>query len=177
MQGMHCVTLITRPGRAAALVVTVGLLLGLESALALGGSATAAGYVLVAALVAATLVLGVFAPLHSRSGTIAVTIARAGLVLAVVPVAGALAVGSVVWLPLLVTALSIAALGMASLVRACRHEGDIPARLLTLALAGTVLGILFAPAGGCALASLLWLALGAALWSAYAAPSGALRSA
>ena len=37
LQGMHCVTLITRPGRAAALVVTVGLLFGFQSTLAFGG--------------------------------------------------------------------------------------------------------------------------------------------
>ena len=171
LQGMHCVTLITRPGRAAALVVTVGLLFGLQSMLALGGAGATAGFVLIAALAAATIALGVFAPLHSRSGSIAVAIARTGLALAILPVAGSLATGSAIWLPLLVAALCVAALGMASLVRARRHEGDIPARLLELTLAGTLLGILLAPVGGCLVAGVLWLAVGAALWSAYASPT------
>jgi hypothetical protein len=165
---MHCVTLSTRPGRAAALVVTVGLLFGLQSTLALGASAAAAGFVMIAALAAATNVVGVFAPLHSRSGSIAVAIARSGLALAIIPVAGPIAARSAIWLPLLVAALCVAALGMASLVRVRRHEGDIPGRLLTLTLAGTLLAIVFAPVGGGLVAAILWLAVGAALWSAYA---------
>ena len=176
LQGMHCVTLITRPGRAAALVVTVGLLFGFQSTLALGGSAAAAGYVLIAALAAATIVVGVFAPLHSRAGSIAVAIARAGLALAILPVAGSLAIDSAIWLPLLVAALSIAVVGMASLVRARRHEGDMPAWLLTVALAGTLLGILFAPVGGGLVAAILWLAVGDALRSAYAVPTAVSTS-
>jgi hypothetical protein len=118
----------------------------------------------------------VFAPLHSRAGSIAVAIARAGLALAILPVAGSLGIGSAIWLPLLVVALSIAAVGMASLVRARRLEGDIPARLLTVTLAGTLLGILFAPIGGGLVTAILWLAVGAALWCAYAAPTAVSTS-
>ena len=44
------------------------------------------------------------------------------------------------------------------------------ARLLELAFAGTVVGALFAPVGGCVVPGLLWLAVAAALWSSYASP-------
>ena len=77
LQDMHCVTLITRPARAAGLVVTVGLLLGVQSTLALGAAGAAGRYALIVALAAATIALGVFAPLHSRSGSIAVMRSRA----------------------------------------------------------------------------------------------------
>ena len=40
--GMHCFTLITRPGRAAALVATVGLLFAAQSTLALGDAGVGA---------------------------------------------------------------------------------------------------------------------------------------
>jgi hypothetical protein len=122
------------------------------------------------------MALGVFAPLHSRAGSIAVAIARTGLALAIVPVAGSIAIGSAIWLPFLVATLCIAGLGTALIVRARRHEGDISARLLALTLACTPLAILLAPVGGCLVAAVLWLAVGAALWSAYAAPSSALRA-
>ena len=108
-----------------------------------------AGYGTLVALAAAIVAIGVFAPLHSRSGAIAVVTARVGLALALVPVAGSLATGWSIWLPVLVVTLAIAAGGMAWLVLARRHEGDIPGRLLELALAGTVVGALFAPVGGC----------------------------
>jgi hypothetical protein len=170
---MHWFTLIARPGRAAALVATVGLLFAGQSLLALGGAASA-GYGTMAALAAAVVAIGVFAPLHSRSGAIAVVTARAGLALALVPVVGSLATGWWIWPPVLVVALAIAAGGMALLVFARRHEGDIPGRLLELALAGTVVGTLFAPVGGCILAGILWLAVAAALWSSYASPGFAL---
>ena len=166
---MHWFTLIARPGRAAALVATVGLLFAGQSLLALGGVASA-GYGTLAALAAAIVAIGVFAPLHSRSGAIAVVTARVGLALALVPVAGSLATGWSIWLPVLVITLAVAAGGMAWLVFARRHEGDIPGRLLELALAGTVVGALFAPVGGCILPGILWLAVAAALWSSYAAP-------
>ena len=133
---MHWFTLIARPGRAAALVATVGLLFAGQSLLVLGGVASA-GYGTLAALVAAIVAIGVFAPLHSRSGAIAVVTARVGLALALVPVAGSLATGWSIWLPVLVVTLAVAAGGMAWLVLARRHEGDIPGRLLELALAGT----------------------------------------
>jgi len=68
-----------------------------------------------------------------------------------------------------VITLAVAAGGMWWLVFARRHEGDIPGRLLELALAGTVVGTLFAPVGGCILPGILWLAVAAALWSSYAA--------
>ena len=58
---------------------------------------------------------------------------------------------------------------MAWLVLARRHEGDIPGRLLELALAGTLVGALLAPVGGGILPGILWLAVAAALWSSYAA--------
>ena len=164
---MHWFTLIARPGRAAALVATVGLLFGGQSLLALGGVASA-GYGTLAALVAAIVAIGVFAPLHSRSGAIAVVTARVGLALALVPVAGSLATGWSIWLPVLVVTLAVAAGGMAWLVLARRHEGDIPGRLLELALAGTVVGALLAPVGGGILPGILWLAVAAALWSSYA---------
>ena len=166
---MHWFTLIARPGRAAALVATVGLLFAGQSMLALGGLVSA-GYITLVALAATVLAIGVFAPLHSRSGVIAVITARVGLALALVPVAGALVTGWSIWLPVLVVTLTIAAGGMAWLVLARRHEGDIPGRLLELALAGTVVGALFAPVGGAILPGILWLAVAAALWSSYAAP-------
>ncbi len=170
---MHWFTLIARPGRAAALVATVGLLFAGQSLLALGGVASA-GYGTLAALGAAIVAIGVFAPLHSRSGAIAVVTARVGLALALVPVAGSLATGWSIWLPMLVVTLAVAAGGMAWLVLARRHEGDIPGRLLELALAGTIVGALFAPLGGCILPGILWLAVAAALWSSYAAPGFSL---
>ena len=172
---MHWFTLIARPGRAAALVATVGLLFAGQSLLALGGVASA-GYGTLAALAAAIVAIGVFAPLHSRSGAIAVVTARVGLALALVPVAGSLATGWSIWLPVLVITLAVAAGGMAWLVLARRHEGDIPGRLLELALAGTVVGALFAPVGGCILPGILWLAVAAALWSSYAAPGFSLAA-
>jgi len=89
---MHWFTLIARPGRAAALVATVGLLFAGQSLLALGGVASA-GYGTLAALAAANVAIGVFAPLHSRSGAIAVVTARVGLALALLPVAGSLVTG------------------------------------------------------------------------------------
>jgi hypothetical protein len=166
---MHWFTLIARPGRAAALVATVGLLFAGQSLLALGGVASA-GYGTLAALATAIVAIGVFAPLHSRSGAIAVVTARVGLALALVPVAGSLATGWSIWLPVLVISLSVAAGGMAWLVFARRHEGDLPGRLLELALGGTIVGALFAPLGGCILPGILWLAVAAALWSSYASP-------
>jgi hypothetical protein len=166
---MHWFTLISRPGRAAALVASVGALFAGQSLLALGGVASA-GYGSAVALAAAILAVGVFAPLHSRSGAIAVVITRVGLALALVPVAGALATGWSAWLPVLVVTLAVAAGGMAALVLARRHEGDIPGRLLDLALAGTVVGVLFAPVGGGIVPGVLWLAVAAALWSSYASP-------
>ena len=122
---MHWFTLIARPGRAAALVATVGLLFAGQSLLAVGGLVSA-GYITLVALAATVLAIGVFAPLHSRSGAIAVITARVGLALALVPVAGALVTGWSIWLPVLVVTLTIAAGGMAWLVLARRHEGDIP---------------------------------------------------
>jgi hypothetical protein len=166
---MHWFTLIARPGRAAALVASVGLLFAVQSVLLVGGGATA-GYGTLAALVAAIVAIGVFAPLHSRTGAIAVITARVGLALTLVPVAGSLVTGWSIWLPVLVVTLALAAGGMAWLVLARRHEGDIPARLLELALASTVVGALFAPVGGCVVPAILWLAVAAALWSSYASP-------
>ena len=75
---------------------------------------------------------------------------------------------------MLVVTLAVAAGGMAWLVLARRHEGDIPGRLLELALAGTVVGALFAPLGGCVVPGILWLAVAAALWSSYASPGFSL---
>jgi hypothetical protein len=167
---MHSFTLIARPARAAALVGTVGLLLGVQSLLALGRVAFA-GYGTLVVLGAAIVAIGVFAPLHSRAGAIAVITARIGLGLALVPVAGALATDSSIWLAMLVVTLAVAAGGMAWLVLARRDEGDIPGHLLELALAGMVVGVLFAPLGGCVVAGILWLAVAAALWSSYAAQS------
>src|SRR3954463_9192966 len=112
---MHWFTLIARPGRAAALVATVGLLFAVQGLLALGGAASAGPGTLVA-LGAAILAIGVFAPLHSRSGAIAVVTARVGLALALVPIAGSLTTGWSIWQPVLVATLAIAAGGMAWLV-------------------------------------------------------------
>ena len=165
---MHWFTLIARPGRATALVASVGLLFGAQSLLALGGVAFA-GYGTLVVLGAAIVVIGVFAPLHGRAGAIAVITARVGLALALVPVAGALTTNSSIWLPMLVVTLAVAAGGMAWLVLARRDEGDIPGRLLELALAGTIVGALLAPVGGGILPGILWLAVAAALWSSYAA--------
>jgi len=166
---MHWFTLIARPGRAAALVATVGVLFAGQSLLALGGLASA-GYGTLVALAATALAIGVFAPLHSRSGAIAVIATRVGLALALIPVAGALATGWSIWLPMLVVTLALAAGGMAWLVLARRHEGDIPGRLLELALAGTVVGVPFAPVGGAIVPGILWLAVASALWASYASP-------
>jgi hypothetical protein len=172
---MHWFTLIARPGRATGLVAAVGLLFAAQGLLTLGGVAFA-GYGTVVALGAAIVAIGVFAPLHSRSGAIAVTTARVGLALALVSVAGSLASGWSFWLPVLVVTVAVAAGGMAWLAYARRHEGDIPGRLLELALAGTVVGALFAPLGGCLVAGVLWLAVAAALWSSYASPSFSLAA-
>ena len=170
---MHWFTLIARPERAAALVAIVGLLFVGQSLLALGDVASA-GYGTLVALGATIVAIGVFAPLHSRSGAFAVVAARVGLALALVPIAGPLVTGWSIWLPVLVVTLAFAAGGMAWLLLARRHEGDIPGRLLELALAGTVIGALFAPVGGCILPGLLWLAVAAALWSSYASPGFSL---
>ena len=172
---MHWFTLITRPGRAAALVATVGLLFAVQGALALGDPA-AAGYGTVVALAATIVAIGVFAPLHSRSGAIAVVTARIGLALALVPAVGAVATGWSIWLPVLVVTLLPAAAAMTWLVLARRHEGDLPGRLLELALAGTIVGILLAPVGGGVVPGMLWLAVAAALWSSYASPGFSLAA-
>ena len=170
---MNSTALITRPGRAAAVVAAVGLLFGAQGALALhdfgaGGSATA-GFLL-AALAAATVALGVLAPLHSRLGAISVSIVRAGLVVALVPVGVSLAAGRSTGAPILVAGLCVAASSMALLAFARRHEGDLPGRLLELTLGGTVLGTVLAADGGCLLPGAAWLALAAVLWAAYASP-------
>ncbi len=171
---MHSFTLITHPGRAAALVAAVGLTFGAQSALTLGGSGSA-GYASTAALLAALgtaiVAVGIFAPLHSRSGSVAVIAARTGLALAFVPVVGSSLTAWLPWLPLLLGALGVAAFGMTWLVLARRQEGDIPPRLLAIAFAATLVGIVLAPIGGCLLAGTAWIAVGTALWSAYAAPS------
>jgi hypothetical protein len=165
---MHSFTLIARPARATTLVAIVGLLFAAQALLTLGGSG-ASGYVLVAAVAAATVAVGVFAPLHSRTGMAAMVTLRVGLALALVPVAGAVLTGWALWLPVLVAALCFAAVGMASLVRTRRDEGDIPSRLLSTMLAGTLLGIVLAPLGGGLVAGALWLAVAAALWAVYSA--------
>ena len=138
------------------------------------GGVAFADYGTLVVLGAAIAAIGVFAPLHSRAGAIAVITARIGLVLALVPVAGALATDWSIWPPMLVVTLAVAAAGMACLVLARRDEGDIPGRLLELALAGTVVGVLFTRLGGCVVPGILWLAVAAALWSSYAAPSFSL---
>ena len=171
---MHWFTLIARPERAAALVAIVGLLFAGQSLLALGGVASA-GYGTLVALGATIVAIGVFAPLHSRSGAFAVVTARVGLALALVPIAGrARRPAGRSGCRCSSSPSRFAAGGMAWLVLARRHEGDIPGRLLELALAGTVVGALFAPVGGCILPGLLWLAVAAALWSSYASPGFSL---
>ena len=166
---MHWFTLIARPGRAAALLATVGLLFAAQSLLVLG-SVAAAGFGTALALCATIVAIGVFAPIHSRGGAIAVASLRFGLALALIPVLGSAATAWSAWPPLLVVSLSVAAGGMVLLVLARRHEGDLSARLLALALAGTLVGALFAPVGGCVVPGVLWLAVAAALWSSYASP-------
>ena len=167
---MHWFTLIARPGRAAALVASVGLLFAAQAVLALGGAA-AAGYGTLVALVATIVAIGVFAPLHSRSGAIAVVTARIGLALALVPSPARSPPRRPIWLPMLVVPLTLAAGGMAWLVLARRHEGDIPGRLLELALAGTVVGVAVRARRWLRRAGPPWLAVAAALWSSYASPS------
>jgi len=80
-------SLITRPGRAVAIVAAVGLLFGAQGTLALRWrSRITDGYLrlrrrrlLVAALLSVSAGLSVLAPLHSRLGTIGAWIVRAGL--------------------------------------------------------------------------------------------------
>jgi hypothetical protein len=109
--------------------------------------------------------------LHNRVGTAGVWIARSGITLALVPVLASLALGRSELAVLQLVALSVAALGMAVLAAARRHEGDLPGRLLELTLAGTLLGTAAASHGGCLLAGAGWLLVAAVLWGAYVSPA------
>lgn len=177
---MLCFTLITRPGRAAGVVALVGLLFGLQGAIALRWPQPAdgwglAGYAaegfLAAALLAAVIGLGVLAPLHSRTGSIGLWVARAGVALMLVPVAISLAVGRDLHWPVLYAGLGLALTGMRTLVVARRREGDLPEWFLQLPLCATAAGVLLADRGGCLVLGIAWLAVAIALWTAYASPA------
>ena len=179
---MDCLALVTRPGRAAAAVVTVGLLFGLHGVLTLarpqvdhawGALRIAELGVSVAALGAACIAVGVFRPLHSRSGDISLWILRAGLVLGLVPVVVSDAAPWDAALLLAVPGIGIAAVGTAGLVLARRHEGDLPGRLLELTLIGTLVGVVFASVGGCLVPGVLWCVVAAVLWITYVVPGTA----
>jgi hypothetical protein len=181
---MHCVALIVRPRRAAAIVAALGVLFGANGALTLRwpghadafGPGGTAAWLLVVAVGASIVVLGVLAPLHSRSGSISVSIARVGLAIALVALMASSLTGRPGWTPALVAGLVVATVGMAGLVRARRHEGDLPGRLLDVTLAGTVLGIVLGPVGGGLLPGAAWLAVAVVLWSSYASPAAARAS-
>lgn len=182
---MHCIALIMRPRRAAAIVAVVGLLFGAHGALTLrwpghadafGPGGRTAAWLLVVAIGVSIVVLGVLAPLHSRSGSISVSIARAGLAIALVPLTASSLTDRPGWTPVLVAGLVVATVGMAGLVRARRHEGDLPGRLLDLTLAGTVLGIVLGSVGGGLLPGAAWLAVAVVLWSSYASPAAVRTS-
>lgn len=177
---MSCLTLITRPGRAALAVALVGLLFGLQGAVALRFAPPGPGYgaaghasdgLLAAALVAATVVLGVLAPLHSRRGTLGLWIARAGVVLMLAPVAAGLALGRDLHWPVLYVGLGLALTGMRQLVVARRSEGDLAEWLLQLPLLATAGGMLLVAHGGGLLLGVAWIAVAAGLWAAYASPA------
>jgi hypothetical protein len=179
---MHCVALIMRPRRAAGIVAAVGLLFGAHGVLTLrwpgatdvfGPGGRAAAWLLVLAVGASIVALGVLAPLHSRSGSLAVSIGRAGLAIALLPLTASALTNRPGWTLALVAGLVVATVGMAGLARARRHEGDLPFRLLDLTLAGTVLGIVLGSVGGCLVPGAAWLAVAVVLWSSYASPSTA----
>jgi hypothetical protein len=177
---MSCITLITRPGRAALAVALVGLLFGLQGTIALRGTQPdqgwgVAGYasegLLAAALVAAMVALGVLAPLHSRRGALGLWVARAGVGLMLAPVAAGLALGRDLHWPVLYVGLGLALTGMRALVVARRREGDLPEWFLQLPLFATAAGLLFVDRGGCLLLAAAWAAVAVALWTEYASPA------
>lgn len=177
---MLCFTLITRPRRAAGVVALLGILFGAQGAIALrwpqpaegwGVAGYAAEGFLAAALLCAAVALGVLAPLHSRTGSIALWVARTGVALMLVPVAVSLAVGRDLHWPVLYAGLGLALAGMRTLVVARRREGDLPEWLLQMPLVATAVGMLLADRGGCLLLGAAWLAVAVALWAAYASPA------
>ena len=142
---MHWFTLITRPGRAAALVATVGLLFGAQSVLAARRCRRPAATARWSRSAPRSWRSACSRPLHSRCRR------NRGRRLARIGLRSDRRTRRQersrpdwsVWLPLLVVTLAVAAGGMAWLVLARRDEGDIPGHLLELALAGTVVGVLF----------------------------------
>lgn len=180
LRAVSSFTLITRPGRAAAVVALVGLLFGSQGATALrwpqpGTGWGVAGYaaegLLAAALLAAVIGLGVLAPLHSRTGSVGLWLARSGVALMLVPVSISLVMAEDLHWPVLYAGLGLALAGMRTLVVARRREGDLPGWFLQLPLYATAVGMLLADRGGCLLLGVAWLAVAAALWTAYASPS------
>ncbi|MGZ8688769.1 MAG: hypothetical protein ACXWZP_10120 [Gaiellaceae bacterium] len=177
---MSCITLITRPGRAAFAVAFVGLLFGLQGAIVLRWPQSAhgwgvAGYasegLLAAALVAAMVALGVLAPLHSRRGALGLWMARSGVGLMLAPVAVGLLLGRDLHWPVLYVGLGLALAGMRTLVVARRQEGDLPEWFLQVPLFATAAGMLLVDRGGCLVLAAAWLAVAVALWTEYASPS------
>ena len=87
------------------------------------------------------------------------------------PVAAGLLLGRDLHWPVLYVGLGLALAGMRTLVVARRREGDLPEWSLQLPLFATAAGMLLADRGGCLLLAAAWLAVAAALWTAYASPS------
>ena len=178
VQGMLSFSLITRPGRAVAIVAVVGLLFAAQGVIALrwpqpghgwGVDAYAGAGVLAAALLAAIAGISVLAPLHSRLGTIGVWIVRIGLAGPLLAACISLAAGRDMTLGLVWVGAATAAPGIAAIVFARRREADLPAGLLEAALIAAAAGPLVAGRGGCLLAGAAWLGIAAALWSSYLA--------
>ena len=184
--GMLRFTLITRPGRAVAIVAVVGLLFAAQGAIALrwpqpghgwGAAGTVAGALLVAALAAAIVGIVVLTPLHSRGGTIGVWAAGAGLGLSLLPASASLVAGRSMLTGLAWFGAVVAAAGIVAIVPARRNEGDLPAGLLAAALLAAAIGPLVADRGGCRAAGAAWIGVSAVLWGAYLAPESGLHRA
>jgi hypothetical protein len=176
--------LITRPARAVAIVAAVGLVFGIQGAIALrwpqpengwGDAQYASQVLLAAALVAAIVGLSVLAPLHSRVGTAGLWIARAGLALPLLATLASLGAGHDVAAWPVWAGVLVALPGAGAVAFARWGEADLPARLLEVALGATIVAPLLAERGGCLLAGIAWVTVAASLWGAYLAPATGVR--
>jgi hypothetical protein len=171
---MHLsLTLLTRPGRAAAIVAVVGLLAVAQGAIALRWQASGHGWdttglaavlLLAAALAASVGTLGALVPLVGRRGRLGLGLARAGVVLMLVAlVASELGAptGAVVY-----AGLGIATVGMWLVSGAVKRAGELGAWTPAAATAGFAAAAVI-PAGGAIGLGLAWLAVAGSIWSAY----------
>ncbi len=171
---MHLsLTLITRPGRTAAIVAVVGLLAVAQGAIALRWQASghgwdptvfAAALLLAAAVGGSGLALGALVPLVGRRGRLGLGLARVGLGLAFVAVVATM-LGAPLW-AVAPVGLTVTLAGMWLVSGAAKRAGELAPWAPTAVTAGLVAAVVF-PIGGALVLGLAWLATAASIWSAY----------